>query len=68
MMKVPGVVGVEALSEYGDRFRVIYDGDRETLTRMAAAAVEGGWGLYGIGVEKTSMNDIFAHLASTGKR
>ena len=68
MMKVPGVVRVETLSEYGDRFRVFYDGDRETLTRISAAAVEGGWGLYGLGVEKTSMNDIFAHLAATGKR
>ena len=68
MMKVPGVLRVEPLSEYGDRFRIIYDGDRETLSRMAAAAVNGGWGLYGIEVEKSSMNDIFAHLAATGKR
>ena len=68
MMNVPGVIRVEPLSEYGDRFRIIYDGDRETLARMAAAAVDGGWGLYEIGVEKTSMNDIFAHLAATGKR
>lgn len=63
LMKVPGVTNVKPISEYSSRFRVWFDGDRETLTRMTEASVRNGWGLSEIQLEKSSMNDVFAHLS-----
>ena len=63
LMKVAGVTNVKPISEYSSRFRVWFDGDRETLTRMTEASVRNGWGLSEIQLEKSSMNDVFAHLS-----
>lgn len=63
LMKVPGVTDVKAVSEYSSRFRVWFDGDRETLGRMVDASVRNGWGLSEIQLEKSSMNDVFAQLS-----
>lgn len=63
LMKVPGVTDVKAVSEYSPRFRVWFDGDRETLGRMVDASVRNGWGLCEIQLEKSSMNDVFAQLS-----
>ena len=63
IMKVAGVTDVKPISEYSSRFRVWFDGDRETLSRMVDASVKNGWGLSEIQLEKSSMNDVFAQLS-----
>lgn len=65
--KVPGVISVKQVSEYGTEFRVFFDGDRNTLAAMVEESVNKGWGLSEIRLEKSSMNEIFATLSS-GKR
>lgn len=63
LMNVPGVTDVKPISEYSSRFRVWFDGDRDTLSRMVDASVKNGWGLSEIQLEKSSMNDVFAQLS-----
>ena len=63
LMTVAGVTDVKPISEYSSRFRVWFDGDRETLGRMVDASVKNGWGLSEIQLEKSSMNDVFAQLS-----
>ena len=63
LMNVPGVTDVKPISEYSSRFRVWFDGDRDTLGRMVDASVKNGWGLSEIQLEKSSMNDVFAQLS-----
>ena len=63
LLKVAGVTDVKPISEYSSRFRVWFDGDRETLSRMVEASVRNGWGLSEIQLEKSSMNDVFAQLS-----
>lgn len=60
---VPGVTDVKAVSEYDSRYRVWFDGDRETMERMVGESVAKGWGLVEIQLEKSSMNEIFAQLS-----
>ena len=67
IMKVPGVTDVKPISEYSSRFRVWFDGDRETLSRMVDASVKNSWGLSEIQLEKSSMNDVFAQLSGRKK-
>lgn len=63
MMRIQGVTDVKPISEYSSRFRVWFDGDRDTLGRMVDASVRNGWGLSEIQLEKSSMNDVFAQLS-----
>ena len=63
MMQIQGVTDVKPISEYSSRFRVWFDGDRDTLGRMVDASVRNGWGLSEIQLEKSSMNDVFAQLS-----
>ena len=67
IMKVPGVTDVKPISEYSSRFRVWFDGDRETLSRMVDASVKNSWGLSEIQLEKISMNEVFAQLSGRKK-
>ena len=60
---VPGVNDVKSISEYESRYRVWFDGDRETMERMVRESVSKGWGLIEIQLEKSSMNEIFAQLS-----
>ena len=60
---VPGVTDVKSVSEYESRYRVWFDGDRETMERMVRESVAKGWGLIEIQLEKSSMNEIFAQLS-----
>lgn len=60
---VPGVNEVKSISEYESRYRVWFDGDRETMERMVRESVSKGWGLIEIQLEKSSMNEIFAQLS-----
>ena len=67
IMKVQGVTDVKPISEYSSRFRVWFDGDRETLSRMVDASVKNSWGLSEIQLEKSSMNEVFAQLSGRKK-
>ncbi len=66
--QVGGVTDVKLISEFGSRYRVWFDGDRETMTRMVEASVRNGWGLSEIQLEKSSMNDVFAQLSGRGNQ
>lgn len=66
--KLPGVISVKPLSEYGTEFRVFFDGDRGTLSSLVEHSVKEGWGLSEIKLEKSSMNEIFATLSSGGRK
>jgi len=63
LVKVAGVTRAESISEFSSRFRVWFDGDRETLTRMVETSVRNGWSLSEIQLEKSSMDEIFAQLS-----
>ncbi len=63
LRSVPGVTDVKSVSEYEPRYRVWFDGDRETMERMVRESVVKGWGLIEIQLEKSSMNEIFAQLS-----
>ncbi len=63
LQAVPGVTDVKQISDFTSRFRIWFDGDRETLSRMVEQSVINKWGLTEIQMEKSSMNDIFAQLS-----
>ncbi|MDR0544701.1 MAG: ABC transporter ATP-binding protein [Odoribacteraceae bacterium] len=56
-----GVTGVEELG--GNRFRLSFTDARETIDRVVKASVVGEWRLMEIGVEKNSLDTIFAELS-----
>lgn len=66
--KISGVTDVAQISEFTSRYRVWFDGDRETLTRMVEESVKNGWGLSEIQIEKSSMSDVFAQLSGHGNQ
>ena len=57
---IVGVTGVEALG--GGSFRVRFSDDTEVLENIAAVAVSKGWHLEELGVERSSMDAVFAAL------
>lgn len=63
LMNVQGVTDVKQISDFTSRFRIWFDGDRDTLSRMVEQSVANKWGLTEIQMEKSSMNDIFAQLS-----
>ena len=56
-----GVSSVERVTDH--RFRLRYDGCRETARRVAEQSVNRGWGLEELVVEKSSMDEVFAKLS-----
>lgn len=67
LMEIPGVTDVKQISDVTSRFRVWFDGDRQTLSRMVEQSVANKWDLTEIQMEKSSMNDIFAQLSGKNK-
>ncbi len=63
LLGIQGVTDVKQISDFTSRFRVWFDGDRDTLSRMVEQSVANKWGLTEIQMEKSSMNDIFAQLS-----
>jgi len=61
LLEVPGVNGVETLTERS--FRVSYAGT-ETVKRMVEYSVTRGWELTEIRVEKSSIDAVFAKLSN----
>jgi ABC-2 type transport system ATP-binding protein len=56
-----GVAGVEELG--GNRFRLKFTDAREVVERVVKASVAGEWRLTEIGVEKNSLDAVFAELS-----
>lgn len=63
LLGIQGVTDVKQISDFTSRFRIWFDGDRDTLSRMVEQSVANKWGLTEIQMEKSSMNDIFAQLS-----
>jgi ABC-2 type transport system ATP-binding protein len=63
---IEGVVGVEELG--GNRFRLKFTDAREVVDRIVKASVENDWHLIEIGVEKNSLDAIFAELSKKETR
>ncbi|MDE5634756.1 MAG: ABC transporter ATP-binding protein, partial [Muribaculaceae bacterium] len=61
-----GVTDVENLGEH--RFRLRYDGDDQSVMRIAETCVGNGWGLTGLTVERSSLDTVFATLSQQAKR
>ena len=61
LMLIQGVKRVEMVGERD--MRVFYDGERETMKNVIKESVKRGWELAEIGLEKRSMEDVFAKLS-----
>ncbi|MFD2554180.1 ABC transporter ATP-binding protein [Sphingobacterium tabacisoli] len=61
LMAIEGIHASESLSP--TRFRLRYDGEKYTVQRLAEYSVSKGWGLMGLQIEKSSMDDVFARLS-----
>jgi ABC-2 type transport system ATP-binding protein len=62
---IEGVVGVEELGN--NRFRLKFTDAREVVERVVKASVEHDWRLMEVGVERNSLDSIFAELSRKGK-
>lgn len=60
LLNVAGVVEAESLP--GGLVRVRFDGDSAPSDAIVQAAVQQGWGLYQIGPDQTSLEDVFMQL------
>lgn len=65
LMTIQGVKRVEIVGER--EVRIFYDGERETMKNMVKESVKRGWELAEIGLEKRSMEDVFARLSGKNK-
>lgn len=61
LVGIEGIHASESLSP--TRFRLRYDGEKYTVQRLAEYSVSKGWGLMGLQIEKSSMDDVFARLS-----
>lgn len=61
LLAIEGIHVSESLSP--TRFRLRYDGEKYTVQRLAEYSVSKGWGLMGLQIEKSSMDDVFARLS-----
>lgn len=64
-LKLSGVNSVESLGDH--RFRLCYDGNEESVMRIAETCVTKGWGLTELTVERTSLDAVFATLSNEAK-
>ena len=60
LLKVPGVVSVDALPS--GLLRVSYSEGQTPAESLVQAAVNNGWGLHQIGPDQTSLEDVFVQL------
>lgn len=61
LLGIEGVFDSDVLSP--TKFRLRYDGEQNTVRRISEICVSNGWGLIGLNIEKSSMNDVFARLS-----
>jgi ABC-2 type transport system ATP-binding protein len=65
LLQVEGVVKVDFLNER--QVRLFFNGDRTVTERIIAASVQRGWRLSEISLEKSSLDEVFAHLSKKTK-
>jgi ABC-2 type transport system ATP-binding protein len=65
LMKIPGVTGVDVLTDR--QLRVFFSGDQEITEMIVEASVRNGWKLREIGLDKSSVDEIFAQLSNKSK-
>ncbi|MDR3245614.1 MAG: ATP-binding cassette domain-containing protein [Prevotellaceae bacterium] len=61
LLAIRGINSVEQPTP--GNFRILYDGERETIKQIAQTAINKGWGLFGLTVEKSSIDAVFAELS-----
>jgi len=61
LSSIEGISTAEQLSP--GLFRLIYDGEKNTIKTVAQTSVNKGWGLLGLSVEKSSLDAVFAELS-----
>jgi ABC-2 type transport system ATP-binding protein len=61
LLRVPGVLGVEALG--GLRYRIKFADEKDIAERIIETSVARGWRLTEISIEKSSLDSIFAELS-----
>ena len=64
--KIEGINKVEQVSP--TRFKLHFDGSKETMQNVVAAAVAGKWGLSESVLQKVSLDEIFAQLSGKAKK
>ena len=65
LMRIEGATRVDFLTER--QVRIYFSGDQEITERIIAASVAGGWRLREIGLDKSSLDEIFAQLSNHNK-
>lgn len=63
LLALAGIHTAEGLG--GKRYRLGFDGDTDTIRRVAAECVRRDWGLVEIQLEKSSMDAVFAKLSGS---
>ena len=61
LLKIEGVVRIERLTK--TRIRIHFKGDDSIIGKIVNRAVEGGWHLREIALEKESLDKVFAKLS-----
>ena len=61
------IEGINSVDELGaKKYRIHFEGGRETMQRLVQESVKNNWGLSEISLEKSSLDEVFAQLS--GKR
>lgn len=66
LLKIDGVVKVDFLNER--QIRLFFNGDRTVTERIIASSVQHGWRLSEIGLEKSSLDEVFAQLSKKSNK
>jgi ABC-2 type transport system ATP-binding protein len=65
LLKIEGVTKVEFLNER--QARLFFNGDQDVTERIIEESVRKGWRLREIGLDKSSIDEIFAQLSNKSK-
>jgi len=65
LLRIPGATHVDFLTER--RVRLFFNGDQEITERIIQTSVREGWRLREIGLDKSSLDEIFAQLSNRMK-
>jgi ABC-2 type transport system ATP-binding protein len=67
LLQIPGATNVDVLTER--QFRLYFSGDPSITTTIIETSVQKGWKLREIGLDKSSLDEVFAQLSNhTSKR
>ena len=66
LLKIKGVDDVEVINK--TTLRLSFDGDRAVSERIIRAAARNGWSLRELSFERSSLDEVFAHLSAVRKQ